>query len=106
MEIKELKSSGEFEKTVAKGVTLIDFNAPWCGPCRSQEPILEEIADHLSGKGLVSAVNIDENSDIAAKFGVQSIPTLIVFKDSKEMQRFVGVQAKDTLITAMENLIE
>jgi len=106
MEVKEVRSLEEFEKTIGNGVTLIDFNAPWCGPCRSQEPILEAISDQLSGKASVSAINVDENRDIAAKFGIQSIPTLIVFKDSTEMQRFVGLQTEEILLTAMENLIE
>ena len=94
MGIKEIESLEKFETAIAEGVSLMDFNAPWCGPCRSQEPILEAISDQLSGKASVSAINVDENRDIAAKFGIQSIPTLIVFKDSKEMQRFVGLHEK------------
>lgn len=106
MKMQEIKSLEEFETAIAEGVSLMDFNAPWCGPCRSQEPILESISGRLSGSASVSAINVDENRDIATKFGIQSIPTIILFKDSNEMDRFVGLQSEDTLLTAMKNLIE
>jgi thioredoxin 1 len=106
MKMKEIKSLEEFEAAIAEGVSLMDFNAPWCGPCRSQEPILESISDQLSGKASVSAINVDENRDIAAKFGIQSIPTLIAFKESKEMQRFVGLQSEETLLSTLETLTD
>lgn len=106
MKMQEIKSLEEFETAIAEGVSLMDFNAPWCGPCRSQEPILESISDRLSGRASVSAINVDENRDIATRFGIQSIPTIILFKDSNEIDRFVGLQAEEILLTAMENLIE
>ena len=80
MEIKQIQSAEGFEKAIEGGVALIDFNAPWCAPCRSQEPILENLAGKFEGKALFAAMNVDENRDITARLGIQSIPTLIIFK--------------------------
>ena len=102
MGTKEITSNEEFEKIIGKGVTLVDFNAPWCGPCLAQEPILNKLADQLKGKADVAAVNIDDHQELAANFNIQSVPTLIIFKESREQQRFVGLQPESTLLNAME----
>lgn len=91
-------NSKEFKKVVSEGVTLVDFWAPWCGPCRMQGPILEELAGGIKGKAKIAKVNVDEAGDVAEQFGVQAIPTLILFKDGKEARRLIGVQSKKTLI--------
>ncbi len=83
----------------------MDFNAPWCAPCRSQEPILEALAERFQGRALVASMNVDENMDIAAQLGIQSIPTLIIFKNHKEIQRFVGLQPEGTLSEALEKVM-
>lgn len=106
MEIKEIESPGGFQKAIRDGVTLLDFNAPWCAPCRSQEPILEVVARNFKGKALVASVNVDRNQDVAARLGIMSIPTLVVFKDNKEIQRFVGLQPEVTLSEALDRLLE
>lgn len=106
MEVKEIHTTEGFEKVIEGGVTLMDFNAPWCAPCRSQEPILEELAQKFQGKAMVASMNLDENRDIAVRFGILSIPTLIIFKNSKEIQRFVGLQPQATLSAALDGLIE
>ena len=106
MEVREIHTIEGFEKTIEEGVTLMDFNAPWCAPCRSQEPILEELAQKFQGKASVAAMNLDENRDIAARLGILSIPTLIIFKNRKEIQRFVGLQPEATLSEALNNLVE
>ena len=106
MALKTLQSKKEYEKAVEQGITLMDFNAPWCAPCRSQEPILERLSAQYEGKATISAMNVDENRDIAATLGIQSIPTMIIFKNNKEIQRFVGVQSENTLSDAIDKLLD
>ena len=93
----------DFDRSIAEGVTLVDFWAPWCGPCRMQVPILEELAEKIKGKVKIAKVNVDEVITVAKQFGVQAIPTLILFKEGKEVQRFIGVQTKEILIDAISS---
>ena len=81
-----------FESDVIKGSTpvLVDFWAEWCGPCKALAPKLEEIAGELAGKAKIVKVDVDANPDSAAKYGVRGIPTLVLFKDGKEVGRLVG----------------
>ena len=81
----------------AKGVTLVDFWAPWCGPCRVLGPTIEAVAEDFAGKAKVGKINIDENSATAQKFGVMSIPTIIIFKDGKEVDKIVGARPKEEI---------
>jgi len=99
--VKDLQDS-EFAATVASGTVLVDFWAPWCGPCRMQGPILEEVAAAIGDKAVIAKVNVDSSQETASKYGVQSIPTLIIFTNGKPVKQFVGVQQKDTLIAALE----
>jgi thioredoxin 1 len=81
---------------------LVDFWAPWCGPCRMQAPILEEFAGNLDiAKGKVGIVNVDENEELAAQYEVMSIPTLVVFKNGKIVERLIGAQTKEKLAEVM-----
>ena len=105
MALKTLQSKEDYERVIQSGLTLMDFNAPWCAPCRTQEPILEQLSIQYEGKAIISAMNVDENQDIAAMLGIQSIPTMIIFKNNKEIQRFVGVQSESTLSDAMDRLL-
>ncbi len=100
--VQEL-TQADFEATIGSGVTLVDFWAPWCGPCRMQGPILEEVAASLDGEASIAKVNVDDHAELAGPLGVQSIPTLILFKDGQEVQRFVGVQDASTLLAAIRN---
>ena len=106
MAIEKITSKTEFGTTIQNGVTLVDFNAPWCGPCLSQEPILEKIADQFAGRAVVAAMNIDNNQNIAMELGIRSIPTLIIFKNNKETLRFIGLQPETTLSGALETLLD
>ena len=99
--VREIKDA-DFADLVKAGVVLVDFWAPWCGPCRMQGPILEEVATTVGAKAVIAKINIDENTATAAQFGVQSIPTLILFKDGKVAKEFVGVQRKDELVKAIQ----
>jgi thioredoxin 1 len=95
----------EFQDTVAKGVTLVDFWAPWCGPCRMIAPILDELAGELKDKARIVKINVDENPQVASQFGVMSIPTLLLFKNGKKVDQRVGGQAKPQLKAFIEQAI-
>jgi thioredoxin 1 len=83
-----------FEASVADGVTLVDFWAPWCGPCRMLAPVLDELADDLDGRASVAKINVDDQPSLAARFRVSGIPLLVVIKDGREVDRVVGLQNK------------
>ena len=90
-----------FAAETQSGIVLVDFWAPWCGPCRMQGPILEQVVGKVAG-AKIAKVNVDEAGGLAAQFGVQSIPTLVVLKDGKVVKQFVGVQQAPTLVAALE----
>ncbi len=93
------------EEAKRSGLTLVDFNAPWCAPCRLQEPIMRQLADHFKERASILTVNIDESRDVARSIDVRSIPTLVLFSEGKEVQRFVGLQSAATLLEAMEKFL-
>ena len=86
----------------AEGPVLVDFWAEWCGPCRMIAPALEEISNDLGEKCTVVKINIDENPDVTRKYGVMSIPTLMLFKDGAEAARVVGARGKDALLKEID----
>ncbi len=94
-----------FEQTIAKGVTLVDFYADWCGPCKMIAPIIEELAATLSGKATIAKLDIEAAQQTTETFGVTSIPTIIFFKEGKEVNRIVGIRDKATLQKMVEDLI-
>jgi thioredoxin 1 len=87
-------TDADFPATVSQGVTLVDFWAPWCGPCKMIAPILDEIAGELQGRAKIVKINIDDNPEVAGSYGIMSIPTLILFKDGKPVNKIVGGQPK------------
>ena len=95
-------TDAEFQTTVASGVTLIDFWAPWCGPCKMIAPILEELAGELGDKAKIVKINVDDNPQVAGQYGIMSIPTLLLFKDGKKVDQKVGALPKP----ALKNFIE
>ena len=106
MKTKQLASTEDFQSAIEYGVSLIDLNAPWCGPCRAQEPIIQQLLDEFSDRATIAEMNVDENPEPAATLGIQSIPTLAVFKDGIEIKRFVGLQTVQTLTQAIEEHLQ
>ncbi len=95
-------SADEFNKEIAEGVVLVDFWAPWCPPCRRQGPIVDEVGEKVKGYAKVMKLNVDEEPDVASEYGIQSIPTLIIFQDGKIQKQFRGLTDADTLIDAIK----
>lgn len=86
----------------AKGAVLVDFWAPWCGPCRMQTPILEKIAKSGEVSAKIAKLNTDENPKTAQSYDIHSIPTIIIFRDGKEAERLVGVQPENSLVPKLK----
>jgi thioredoxin 1 len=84
---------------------LVDFWAPWCGPCKMITPIIEELAGEFNGKVKIGKVNVDNNQDLAAKFGIRGIPTVMLFKGGESINSFVGVRPKEDLASALNGAI-
>jgi len=94
-----------FDKVVSNSTILVDFWAEWCGPCKVQDPIREEVASELNGKALVGKVNVDDNRTLASKYGVMNIPTMILFKNGEKIHQFVGVQPKQNILNVINKNI-
>lgn len=97
-------TNSSFEKEVIQSdkPVLLDFWASWCGPCKMVGPIVDEVAEAVGDSAKVGKVNVDEEPDLARKFNVMSIPTLVVLKDGKEVKRVVGVQPKQSIISMLQ----
>ena len=102
MAMKITKENFEQEVMKSEVPVLIDFWAPWCGPCRMVGPVVEEVADEVEGKAKVGKVNVDEEPELAATFKVMSIPTLVVIKGGKVVKTEVGAKSKDALIKMLD----
>ena len=97
----KILNDDNFASNVEKGLVLVDFWAEWCGPCRMLTPIIEELANEISGVSIFK-VNIDESPETAQKYEVSSIPTLVLLKDGKEAKKTVGLKDKDFLLAMIQ----
>lgn len=86
-----------FQSLINEGVTLVDFWAPWCGPCKMIAPVLDELDGELTEEAKIIKVNVDEEGEISARYGIMSIPALLVFKDGEVVDQTVGYQPKEAL---------
>lgn len=105
MAVKHLKAA-EFEAVVeAAPLVMVDFWAEWCGPCKMLSPVVEMLAEQYEGKVLVGKINVDEEPELARRFGVMSIPTVVFLKDGKEFDRKVGVMPQATFAAILDKAL-
>ncbi|AXH11126.1 thioredoxin [Halarcobacter bivalviorum] len=97
-------TNDNFDATVNEGISLVDFWAPWCGPCRMLAPVIDELAEDFDGKASICKVNTDEQQDLAVKYGVRSIPTILFMKDGEVVDTLVGAQSKQALADKLNSL--
>jgi thioredoxin 1 len=93
-----------FANKTKNGIVLVDFWADWCMPCKMMAPILNEVAEATEDKATVYKLNVDEQQQVAAKYGIRNIPTMILFKDGKEVERIIGVKPKDYIVSSIEKV--
>jgi thioredoxin 1 len=99
-------NENNFDEYISKGVVLVDFWATWCKPCRMQGPVIEEVSTEMKGKASICKLDIDANPSVTERFNIQSIPTLLIFKDGKVVNKFIGVTAKDDIVNALNKFIK
>lgn len=98
-------TGSNFDEMTKEGVALVDFWAPWCGPCRMIAPVIEELAADFDGKAKICKVNTDEEQDIAVKYGIRSIPTILFFKDGQVVEQMVGAASKQAFADKLNVLL-
>lgn len=97
-------TDANFQATIEEGIVLVDFWAEWCPPCRIQGPIVEELASEVSDRATIAKVDVDSNPIISNQLQIKNIPTIIIFKDGKIVKKFVGVQQKNILLAALNEI--
>ncbi len=105
--MEKVFTTQNFEEEVLKSdkPVLVDFYADWCGPCKMMAPVIEELAELYNGKAKVGKLNVDDNEDIAMKYGVMSIPTLLIIKNGSVEAKMIGVQKRELLMDALDKAL-
>ena len=102
MTAMEVRTVAEFNRLIQSGVALVDFYAPWCAPCRAQEPVIEALSDAYARQATIGKVDVERIRETARTCGVMSIPTLILFCNGCEVDRFIGLQRRETLTRSID----
>jgi thioredoxin 1 len=102
--VKNITDS-EFEEVTGNGLSLVDFWAPWCYPCRIQGSILEKVVEKVGDKVRLYKLNVDENTENAGKYGISGIPSLLIFKDGQMVKQYLGVQEENELVSTLESFL-
>lgn len=107
LEVMTMKiiNKSEFDSVIAQGVVLVDFFATWCGPCKMLSPVLEEVAKEVEGKLDIVKVDVNQDSELAMRFGIMSVPTMIIFKDGQPMTQLQGFMPKAQLMNELKKVI-
>ena len=100
----ELKENN-FDQEISSGISLVDFWAPWCGPCKMLAPVIDKLAEEYEGKAKICKVNTDEEGNLAAKFGVRSIPTIFFIKDGEVIDQIIGAVSENALKEKLNNVL-
>lgn len=100
-ELIEHLTAQNFTHKTKRGIVLVDFWADWCMPCKMMAPILNEVAEATEGSALIYKLNVDEQQQVAAQYGIRNIPTMILFKDGKEVERIIGVKSKEAVLASI-----
>jgi thioredoxin 1 len=100
-ELIEHLTAQNFANKMKNGVVLVDFWADWCMPCKMMAPVLNDVAEATDGQATIYKLNVDEQQQVAAQYGIRSIPTMILFKDGKEVERIIGVKSKEAVIASI-----
>lgn len=93
-----------FQSTIQNGVSLVDFWAPWCGPCRMLSPVIDKVAQDYADKANICKVNTDEQEELAAQYGIRSVPTILFFKDGQVVDQIIGVSSEQALKEKIDSL--
>lgn len=99
-------TDANFKKTIQKGVALVDFWAPWCAPCRIQNPIISALADDFDGKVKICKLNVDEHTQTAREYSIRNIPNILIFKNGEPAKQLIGAKPKSRIANALKKVLD